>query len=219
MMQLHRVVRSNYVLFEQGQASHQQQLLPEELSLLTTQSTPFTFSEGVRHAASSGRHRDVDSSTTRSSAALPRRANESADVQPARFLHMPKNLRESMSPQQRELYRDFQQEPGGFSPLYSIPREKMHDAEVRASLLVYVRSVIDEAVECVKVITACALGESQSRPNTLHKWDPKASVRNATEENVGHTEESLQAACSRSRSLRRVLRTPVYTKEIRICAS
>ncbi|KAL3243350.1 hypothetical protein MRX96_020611 [Rhipicephalus microplus] len=163
---------------KQGQPSRQQQSLPEELSLLTTQSTPFTFSEGVRHAASSGRHRDVDSSTMRSSAALPRRANESADVQPARFLHMPKNLRESMSPQQRDLYRDFQQEPGGFSPLYRIPREKMHDAEVRASLLVYVRSVIDEAVECVKVITTCALGESQSRPNALHKWDPKASVRN-----------------------------------------
>ncbi|KAH7952197.1 hypothetical protein HPB52_019966 [Rhipicephalus sanguineus] len=93
---------------------------------------------------------------------------------------MPRKLRESMSPQQREVYRDFQQQPSAFanSRRYCIPREKMHDPEVRASLLDYVRSVIEQAVDCAKVISTCALRDSQSRPNTLHKWDPKASVRN-----------------------------------------
>ncbi|KAH7944759.1 hypothetical protein HPB49_000066 [Dermacentor silvarum] len=93
---------------------------------------------------------------------------------------MPPRLRDSMSPQQREVYRDFQQEPSAFSSSrqFVIPREKMHDPEVRASLRAYVESVIEQAVECAKVITTCALRDSQSQPNTLHKWDPKASVRN-----------------------------------------
>ncbi|KAL1415098.1 hypothetical protein MTO96_006972 [Rhipicephalus appendiculatus] len=163
-----------------GQPTQLQQSGNEELSLLESLSTPFSFSDGVRRPSSSGRRRDIDTSTMRSSAAPPRRTNESADFQQAQFLHMPKKLRESMSPQQREVYRDFQQQPSAFSSSrrYVIPREKMHDPEVRAALLAHVRSVIEQAVECVKVLTTCALGESQSRPNTLHKWDPKASVRN-----------------------------------------
>ncbi|XP_049271987.1 serine/threonine-protein kinase Sgk1-like [Rhipicephalus sanguineus] len=164
----------------QGQQSQQQQLGSEELSLLETLSTPFSPSDGVHRPMSPGRRRDVDTSTMRSSAVLPRRPNESAEFQQAQFLHMPRKLRESMSPQQREVYRDFQQQPSAFanSRRYCIPREKMHDPEVRASLLDYVRSVIEQAVDCAKVISTCALRDSQSRPNTLHKWDPKASVRN-----------------------------------------
>ncbi|XP_049524978.1 uncharacterized protein LOC119456685 [Dermacentor silvarum] len=168
---------------KQGYPNQQQELAPEEVSVFDTKSTPFSLSDGPRLPSSpmpSRARRGIDLSTTHSSLVVASRANESPDFPQAHFLHMPPRLRDSMSPQQREVYRDFQQEPSAFSSSrqFVIPREKMHDPEVRASLRAYVESVIEQAVECAKVITTCALRDSQSQPNTLHKWDPKASVRN-----------------------------------------
>ncbi|XP_070393158.1 beta-adrenergic receptor kinase 1-like isoform X1 [Dermacentor albipictus] len=167
---------------KQGHPNQQQESAPEEVSVFDTRSTPFSPSDGVclPLPMSPRAHREIDVSTLHSSTIASSIVNESVDFQQAQFLHIPSMLRDSMSPQQREVYRDFQQEPSAFSSSrqFTIPREKLHDPEVRASLRPYVESVIEQAVECAKVITTCALSESQSRPSTLHKWDPKSSVRN-----------------------------------------
>ncbi|KAK8780687.1 hypothetical protein V5799_017971 [Amblyomma americanum] len=90
---------------------------------------------------------------------------------------MPKHLRESMSPEQHEVYLGLQQEPSAFaSRQFVIPREKMNDPEVRESLRAYVQSIIEEAAECAEVLKSCARTESLSLPpRTLHKWETKAT--------------------------------------------
>lgn len=89
---------------------------------------------------------------------------------------MPLYLQAVLSPEQRQVLKDIQEEPGpSRERRFVIPRVKIADPAFLETIKRYIDEIVEDAAGCAQVLMSTTQGipESHDHPKTLHKWDPR----------------------------------------------